>query len=308
VSSVTKNPPRPWSRITIRTSMLIVLGIAALLSWQVNKAREQRQAVAAIQRFGGWVAYDYEFVNGELIPGRNPWAPVWLRKQLGDEFFQTVRYVDLFYDYSSGKPMNSFNMPPCDDFLRQLLKLDGLTGLTVHAPQVTDGGLRHIGKLTGLEELYIGNARSITDARVSHLAGLNKLRSIHINCSNLTDNSLAILSSLPSMETLSLQDNHFSDKGLERLGRKPHLKQLFIGLGDSHVTDAGLLHLRTCEKLYVLDLQSSKVTAQGLEVLKGLPNLTTLWLGAIGLSDAQIEALRAAMPNVQIRLEAVGTS
>ncbi len=143
---------------------------------------------------------------------------------------------------------------------------------------------------------------------MSHLAGLNKLRSIHINCSNLTDNSLALLSSLPSMETLSLQDNHFSDKGLERLGRKPHLKQLFIGLGDSQVTDAGLLHLRTCEKLYMLDLQNSKVTAEGLEVLKGLPNLTTLWLGGIGLSDAQIEALRAAMPNVVIRLEAVGTS
>ena len=50
--------------------MLIVLGIAALLSWQVNKVREQRQAVPAIQKFGGWVHYDYEFVDVTVPSGQ----------------------------------------------------------------------------------------------------------------------------------------------------------------------------------------------------------------------------------------------
>jgi hypothetical protein len=63
--------------------MLIVLILAVLLGWQANTAREQREAVEAVQRYGGWVHYDYEFVNGKLTPGRSPWAPRWLRKMLG---------------------------------------------------------------------------------------------------------------------------------------------------------------------------------------------------------------------------------
>ena len=33
------------------------------LGWIVNKAREQREAVAALQKFGGFVHYDWEFVE-----------------------------------------------------------------------------------------------------------------------------------------------------------------------------------------------------------------------------------------------------
>jgi hypothetical protein len=83
--------------------MLIVLIAAVFLGWQVNKAREQREAAEAVLRYRGWVHYDYEFVNGKLTPGRSPWAPRWLRKLLGDEFFQNIRQVSLVYDESTGK-------------------------------------------------------------------------------------------------------------------------------------------------------------------------------------------------------------
>jgi len=62
-------------KISLRATMLVILLVCIWLGWQVNKAREQREAVAAVQRYGGWVHYDFEFVNGKLTPGRSLRAP-----------------------------------------------------------------------------------------------------------------------------------------------------------------------------------------------------------------------------------------
>jgi Leucine-rich repeat (LRR) protein len=126
------------------------------------------------------------------------------------------------------------------------------------------------------------------------------LQKIHINKSKITDDSLALLSSLPSMESLYLQQNHFSDKGLERLRRKSRLKKLCVGFGNPEITDMGLLHLKNCTKLELLDLQSCNITDRGLEVLKGLPSLNTLWLSGTKVTRAQIKSLRQALPRLNV--------
>jgi hypothetical protein len=46
MASATEKPNRPRSRISIRAMMLLVLIVAVLLGWQVNKAREQRAAMS----------------------------------------------------------------------------------------------------------------------------------------------------------------------------------------------------------------------------------------------------------------------
>ena len=104
-------------KISLRAMMLVILVLGLWLGWRVNKAREQREAVAAVQRYGGWVHYDYEFVNGKLTSGRSPRAPRWLRGLLGDAFFQEVRQVSLVYDNSSGKRFDNANVSACDDVL-----------------------------------------------------------------------------------------------------------------------------------------------------------------------------------------------
>ena len=214
MSSANNKPTRRWSRFSIRAMMLIVLLVAVLLGWQANKAREQREAVAAVKKYGGWVHYDYEFVNGKLTTGRSPWGPRWLRGMLGDLFFQNVRQVSLVYDDSTGKRFDNSNLLACDDLLEKILKLPGIKELYLKETQTTDEGLRHIGKLTELEIFFIWDAKSVTDRGISRLVGLKNLKNIHISQSNLTDDSLALLSSLPSVDEMSLQGNHFSDEGL----------------------------------------------------------------------------------------------
>jgi hypothetical protein len=276
--------------------MLLVLVFGLWLGWRVNKAREQREAVAAVAKYGGWVHYDHEFVNGKLTPGGKPWAPRWLRRRIGDEFFQEVRQASLVYDDSTGKRYDATNVKACDDVLARVSGLPGLKVLMLKETQATDEGLRQVGAMKGLEELFVWDAVSVTDAGVAHLAGLGRLKNVHISKSKITDESLAVLSGLPRMEKLSLQNNHFSDAGLARLKGKGRLKMLAIGLGDFRVTDAGVAALRGCEALEVLDLQGSNVTDQGLEHLRGLTKLKALWLSGTGVTDKGIERLRKAMP------------
>src|SRR5262249_51335438 len=135
----------------------------------------------------------------------------------------------------------------------------------------------------------------------SHLASLKNLKNIHINHSNLTDDSLALLSRLPRMEVLSLQQNHFTDEGLVRLTGKENLKGLYIGLGDARITDEGLAHLRDFKNLEILDVQNSRVTARGLEQLKDLPKLKELWLSGTGVTGAEKAAMQQARSGLKIR-------
>jgi hypothetical protein len=60
------------------------------------------------------VHYDWEFVDGlvkvprgnllwmpswgKFTPGKKPWLPDWLRRALGDEYFQSIVHVSLYVD------------------------------------------------------------------------------------------------------------------------------------------------------------------------------------------------------------------
>jgi hypothetical protein len=158
MSSAKSRPIQPWARISIRVSMLLVLTIAVPLGWQVNRTREQRVAVEAVQRYGGSVHFDYEFVSGALIPGGTPRGPRWLRMMLGDEYFRKVRLVNFDYERSIGAIVHNPNVEACDELLKKISGLPGLKTLRMKKTQATDEGLRHIGNMSELEELYIRNA------------------------------------------------------------------------------------------------------------------------------------------------------
>ena len=52
--------------MSVRALLVLILVVGLWLGWVVHKAREQREAVAALQKFGGFVHYDWEFVNGPV--------------------------------------------------------------------------------------------------------------------------------------------------------------------------------------------------------------------------------------------------
>ena len=135
---------RKHLRISLRTMMVLVLILSVFLGWRVNKARQQRRAVAAVEAFGGWVHYDYEFVGGKLTPGQEPSAPVWLRRMLGDEFFREVAYVSLVYDNPGGKRQENANRKACDDVLVHLVSQTGLRQIWLSGTPITETELEGI--------------------------------------------------------------------------------------------------------------------------------------------------------------------
>ena len=110
-------PKARWKTISLRGLLLLVLAIALWLGWIVHKARQQREAVAAFQKFGGFVHYDWEFVDGPVkVPRGNcsgsrpgarsrrdesPGAGL-AGRAVGDEYFQSIAHVSLYVDIKKG--------------------------------------------------------------------------------------------------------------------------------------------------------------------------------------------------------------
>jgi hypothetical protein len=75
VLMVTDAVASPWwryLRISPRGLIIIVLVLGSALGWIVNRAKVQRDAVAAIERAGGSVKYEWESKDGWPNPCGKP--------------------------------------------------------------------------------------------------------------------------------------------------------------------------------------------------------------------------------------------
>jgi len=65
----TPKPKRRWYQYSLRTLLLFMLLASIGLSWlavKLKQAREQKEAVRAIEEAGGWVIHDYTFRTPDI--------------------------------------------------------------------------------------------------------------------------------------------------------------------------------------------------------------------------------------------------
>jgi internalin A len=235
---------RPWwryLRLDLRGLMVLILIVGAWLGGLARSARIQRDAVAAIQRAGGSVAYDWQLnTKGDFIPGSMPWVPRWLVDNLGVDYFGHVVFVNLGKRGSGGNPGS-------------------------------DAELAHIGNLSRLETLNLDVTR-VTDAGMAHLKGLTRLKGLTLGATEIGDAGLVHLEGLTSLQLLNLNSTRVSDAGLTHLQKLTDLQGLH--LHRTAVTDGGLTHLVGLKRLQVLQLGGTQVTDAGVNGLqKALPRL-----------------------------------
>ena len=146
---------------SIRSLLVLTVAVAIPFSWlgvEMKKAKEQKEAVEAIEKLGGFVAYDYQLDASEDNPfaikteGTKPPGPTWLRRLLGDEFFANV--VDVVLHGSDGT----------DAALEHLKGLSQLQSLYLDETGATDAGLARLKGLGRLQGLDLGSRRSRTPA------------------------------------------------------------------------------------------------------------------------------------------------
>jgi hypothetical protein len=177
---------RPWLsylRLSLRGLIVLVLAIGGWLGWTVHLARVQRDAVAAIQKIGGTVQYDWERRDGRSVPNGKPWGPRWLVDRIGIDYFGHVTQVRL-----------------------------------VANDQLSDAELIHISRLRRLEELDLHRS-PVTDVRLTHLEGLADLQSLHLFYTGVSDSGLVHLRGLARLRNLSIENTKVTDAGVNELQR-----------------------------------------------------------------------------------------
>ena len=69
-----------FTRISLRTLLILITVFAVLLAVQVNRAHRQREVVAWVKANGGWVGFDWQFSVDMVIVRR-------ARELFGREYF-----------------------------------------------------------------------------------------------------------------------------------------------------------------------------------------------------------------------------
>ena len=145
-----------------------------------------------------------------------------------------------------------------DQDLKELVKVDQMTylGLSL-CPQITNEGLKELGKLKQLNRLHLGGP-NITDATFKELANLQQITWLNLDCLKVTDKGLKELANLQQVTWLNLDCPKVTDKGLKELA---NLQQVaWLNLDCPKVTDKGLKELGRLKKLKTLYLSTSLVT------------------------------------------------
>ena len=271
---------------------------AVWLGMQVQRARQREEAIAAVQRLGGEIAYEHQRRQRGGSPSKapppvaEPPGPRWLRSSIGDAYFVRVTRVRL--------PMGNAT----DADLAQLKTLDEIESLSIDSTHVTDAGLKHLRGLTNLRTLDLTNTR-VTDAGLVHLKRMGKLESLTLP-QRIRGPGLRHLHGLENLKHLKLHTSWVSDEGLKHLPPLAGLQSLDLSL--TNVADAGLEHLGPLTGLKEINLRNTAITDQGVLHLARLPSLKQVELRDTRVTVLGAQKLVKALPGVVVLPAALGST
>src|SRR5262249_24138880 len=140
---------------------------------------------------------------------------------------------------------------------------------------VTDAGLKHVGRLTTLNTLWITGTRRVTDAGLKELAGLTDLQELVLDHTAIPEDGLQYLAGMKKLSSLSLNGIRLGETGVKRLA--------------------------TFSSLHTLTLQKCQLTDDNLAVLGALRDLKCLYLDLNeALTLEALQRLQRRLPTLQI--------
>jgi hypothetical protein len=245
-------PLRRRLQFGLGTLLLAVTVFGVWLGIAVNKAHQQRRAVAAIEALQAKLQFDYERdADGQRIPDARPPGPKWLRALLGEDYFRKVVLVDFAFGYTQlrGRSKVDDQSLSCVEALADLEFID-----LDHNPAVTDKGLVHLRNLKNLRRLSMYHC-NVTGTGFVHLKAAPQLRHLAISYTPLTREGVSVIGKLQTLESLSMAHTPVTDDDLAALESLDKLKLLW--LDHTAVTDRGLVHLERLGALQSVRLPSS---------------------------------------------------
>lgn len=309
-------PRRRWTQFNTRTLFLLITAAAVFCGWQANRARRQREVLAAIKAAGGGAAYAHQ----DTLPGGYssdpPPVPAWLRRVIGDEYFQEVVFVNLMEAKISDELLQQVarlstirelmlgNAQLKDAHLRYIAQLPNLRWITFNVragetdPCITAAGIRYLAACQSIEQLDFNPDCPVSDAGLAYLGQLRNLRELTFHDREVTDAGIKSLQQLRRLEDLSIMESSMTDRGLGYLESLPSLKKL--ALQDAQISDEGMKSIGRCRKLEEVLLIGHAITDEGLRHLKGLKNAKEITICSRPVTNAGVAELQQALPGCRV--------
>ena len=198
-----------------------------------------------------------------------------------------------------------------DTTLPLLAGLTELEEFSCNGSTLSDDGYRHFAAFKKLRSLALwhpsGGVKDFTGAGLAHLKSLPNLQRLTFAGSAAGDAMLAAVGQLTQIRDFSTWHTAQTQAGNAHLLKLPHLMSLRIGQRllwgkptAPSLDDSTLATLAQIKSLESLEVSEARLTGPALQQFKSLPNLKHLSIRASDVSDADIQALRSALPAVKI--------
>jgi Leucine-rich repeat (LRR) protein len=182
--------------------------------------------------------------------------------------------------------------------LSYLSEIRSLNHIDLQDIPITDRGILLIGGLGDAKSVQINLAHSVTG---EFIKGLNKVVSLEMDSTNLSDDSMLYLAQLKFLKSLAIRRAPIHGTQISCLSQLPALTSL--GLVDcANLRGAELAAISLSPSLEALDIGGSSINDGDYQVLSSFTNLRELVLTDNQLSPDNIVELRQALPNCNLRV------
>jgi hypothetical protein len=194
-------------RFGLATLFIALTIFGVLFGIWTNRVKRQQRAVAAILAAGGRVTY----AQATLIGSRVYRGKARMERGKAHEPNQSRAWFADDWWYS-------------------------VTGVSLHGDGCNDHTVAYLKDLPEVRSLALWAWATLPPEGDGPLGG----RVIRGPFAGVTDEGLKVVSTLPSLESLSTLGNSFTDEGLRHLHHHPKLKRIQITPGDCNATLAGI--------------------------------------------------------------------
>lgn len=217
----------------------------------------------------------------------------------------TADHFKLVGSMKGLKELTLYNKCPLDDAnLALLADLPNLEKVGIDGATFSDAGMKQMAGWKSLKTMtffHCLNKKEFTGAGVAHLAGLPQFESFGCGGSPFTDAGMAAVAKLPHLKDLRVWHTLNTDAGTAKLKDAANLRSVWLAPQFTpRITDASLAALADVKSLEEVKITETRLTRDGLKHLAALPKLKKLVLDETDISDADLAALKADLPKVEI--------
>jgi hypothetical protein len=165
-------------------------------------------------------------------------------------------------------------------------------------------------KLRGIDRLFLSGTQ-ITDQQLQRIATIPRIEDLYLRYTSIGDEGVKSLANVRGLKRLDLNTTLVSDAALETVGQFEQLE--YLSLSSPNVKGPGVAHLARLRNLKELQFTGPNVTNDWIAAVASLPNLQWFELHSTSVDERALEYIKrwdklhsVYLNQNRISLEAIG--